>query len=86
MSTGLGQAKLLANMISQAHNMITYTIWFLRRSVCMYFPQDLLYNCNKYDELRKTLFTRLNHCSVQMCMIQDKTIQQTISHSFTHNS
>jgi hypothetical protein len=22
----------------------------------MYFPQDLLFNCDKYDELRKTLF------------------------------
>ena len=39
--------------------MITYTIWFLRRSVCMYFPQDLLYNCNKYDELTKTLFHKI---------------------------
>ena len=22
----------------------------------MYFPQDLLFNCDKYDEIRKTLF------------------------------
>jgi hypothetical protein len=33
--------------------------WFLRRSVCMYFPQDLLFNCDKYDELRKTLFFKI---------------------------
>jgi len=25
----------------------------------MYFPQDLLFNCDKYDELRKTLFHKI---------------------------
>jgi hypothetical protein len=24
-----------------------------------YFPQDLLFNCEKYDELRKTLFHKI---------------------------
>jgi hypothetical protein len=28
----------------------------------MYFPQDLLFNCDKYDELRKTRqYNRLSH-------------------------
>ena len=45
--------------------MIPFTIWlftlkwFLRKSVCVYFPQDLLFNCYKYDELRKTLFHKI---------------------------
>ena len=45
--------------------MIPYTIWlytlkwFLRRSVCMYFPQDVLFNCDKYDELRKAHFHKI---------------------------
>jgi hypothetical protein len=25
----------------------------------MYFPQDLLFNCDKYDELRNTLFHKI---------------------------
>ena len=25
----------------------------------MYFPQDLLFNCDQYDELRKTLFYKI---------------------------
>jgi hypothetical protein len=25
----------------------------------MYFPQDLLFNCDKYNELRKTLFHKI---------------------------
>ena len=25
----------------------------------MYFPKDLLFNCDKYDELRKTLFHKI---------------------------
>ena len=33
--------------------------WFLRRSVCMYFLQDLLFDCDKYDELRKTLVHKI---------------------------
>ena len=34
---------------------------------CLYFPQYLLFNCDRYDELGKnTFFTRLNHCAVQM--------------------
>ena len=26
---------------------------------CLYFPQDLLFNCDKYDEVRKTLFHKI---------------------------
>ena len=26
---------------------------------CLYFPQDLLFNCDKYEELRKTLFHKI---------------------------
>jgi hypothetical protein len=77
------------------------------------------FNCDKYDELRKTLFHKIKslRCPnvnlnsfkneintylvelflqgrpegykvglLNIHMIQDKTIQQTISHSFTHNS
>jgi hypothetical protein len=66
MSTGLGQAKLQANMMSQqvtGHSECIHVDKNIgskaRRSVCMYFPQDLLFNCDKYDELRKTLFHKI---------------------------
>jgi hypothetical protein len=33
--------------------------WLRRRSVCIYFPQDLLFNCDKYNELKKILFHKI---------------------------
>jgi predicted glycosyltransferase involved in capsule biosynthesis len=32
----------------------------------MYFPQDLLFNCDKYDELRKTLLVYGTEARLQM--------------------
>jgi hypothetical protein len=42
------------------HNLvINFQVVSEKRSVCMYFPQDLLFNCDKYDKLRKTLFHKI---------------------------
>jgi hypothetical protein len=38
----------------------------------MYFPQDLLFNCDKYDELRKTLNCGVNwKCKYYLIMEHD---------------
>jgi hypothetical protein len=48
--------------------------WFLRRSVCRYFPQDLLVNCDKYDELKIVVSIGNANITSSWNMIQQRTL------------